>query len=462
VRRLTHRPHRPLTALVADSDVVRPTAVDTERLPVAPGPPPLRRRWPRRLGVVALVVVVALGVLVGPSLLHALTRPGSDGVPARLAEWGRDHGLGPMVTWLEARQYDLHQPPVGGVPPGGIPTAPGSEADRPGKRPAPPPLPPPDGLSALPGEGQWQTVVSTPRGAAVRVAAVRPDAQHTSFVTGVMWMDPGEVRAVLHPGTEDPGGRWTTPTSIDTAEQRTVVSAFSAGFRLQGDSHGGWYAEGRAARPLVPGAASLVIHRDGTVDVGAWGTSPTTGEVRMAPDVLSVRQNLVPLVDSGVVNPTCATGGTGEWGSTIGQAAYIHRSAFGVTSDGALVYVGGHAREPAAGRGGGARDGARHQPGLGLGRLFPPDGAPGTRRVPALPRRAGRREALPADLEPGLRLVRPTRGRHRCAAAVRAAEPESDGVMPPAQLVPSRGVGAQPVQRGRLVRTRLGVELGDR
>jgi len=343
VRRLTHRPHRPLTALVADSDVVRPTAVDTERLPVAPGPPPLRRRWPRRLGVVALVVVVALGVLVGPSLLHALTRPGSDGVPARLAEWGRDHGLGPMVTWLEARQYDLHQPPVGGVPPGGIPTAPGSEADRPGKRPAPPPLPPPDGLSALPGEGQWQTVVSTPRGAAVRVAAVRPDAQHTSFVTGVMWMDPGEVRAVLHPGTEDPGGRWTTPTSIDTAEQRTVVSAFSAGFRLQGDSHGGWYAEGRAARPLVPGAASLVIHRDGTVDVGAWGTSPTTGEVRMAPDVLSVRQNLVPLVDSGVVNPTCATGGTGEWGSTIGQAAYIHRSAFGVTADGALVYVGGPA-----------------------------------------------------------------------------------------------------------------------
>jgi hypothetical protein len=49
------------------------------------------------------------------------------------------------------------------------------------------------------------------------------------------------------------------------------------------------------------------------------------------------------LVDGGQVNPTCATGGTKEWGSTIGQAAYIHRSGFGVTAGGAEVYVGGPA-----------------------------------------------------------------------------------------------------------------------
>ena len=127
-------------------------------------------------------------------------------------------------------------------------------------------------------------MVSTPHGDAVRVAAVRPDAAHTSFVAGVMWMDPGLVRAVLHPGTEDPGvegtggegagGRRSTPPSIDPTEQRTAVAAFSAGFRLQGDSHGGWYSEGRTARPLVPGAASLVIRRDGSVDVGSWGAIP--------------------------------------------------------------------------------------------------------------------------------------------------------------------------------------------
>ena len=43
---------------------------------------------------------------------------------------------------------------------------------------------------------------------------------------------------------------------------------------------------------------------DSTADVGTWN-----GEVRMAPDVVSVRQNLLPLVDNGQVNPTCSTGG---------------------------------------------------------------------------------------------------------------------------------------------------------
>ena len=304
-----------------------------------------QRQIVRRIAAGVIAVVVVLAVVAAPSLIHALTRPGSDTVAARLAEWGRDHGLGPVVTWLETQQYQLQQPPTGGTPAGGIiPRAAGADpALRPGTRPVPAPLPPPDGLSALPGEGQWQTVVSTPAGDAVRVASVRPDAQHTAFVAGVLWTDPGLVRGVLHPGTEDPGGTWRTATSIDATEQRTVVSAFSAGFRLQGDSHGGWYTEGREARPLVPGAASLVIRTDGTVDVGAWGATPGTGEVRMGPDVASVRQNLVPLVDGGEVNPTCATGGTAQWGSTIGQAAYIHRSAFGVTANGAEVYVGGPA-----------------------------------------------------------------------------------------------------------------------
>ena len=55
----------------------------------------------------------------------------------------------------------------------------------------------------------------------------------------------------------------------------------------------------------------------------------------MSPQVVSVRQNLVPLVGDGRVNPDCATGGQREWGDTIGQAAYIDRSGFGVTADGA-------------------------------------------------------------------------------------------------------------------------------
>jgi len=117
-----------------------------------------------------------------------------------------------------------------------------------------------------------------------------------------------------------------------------VAVAFNGGFRLNDPSHNGYFSEGRTVTPLRDGAASLVLRTDGTADVGTWN-----GEVRMGPQVASVRQNLQMLVDGGQVNPTCATGGTKEWGSTIGQAAYIHRSGFGVTAGGAEVYVGGPA-----------------------------------------------------------------------------------------------------------------------
>ena len=45
----------------------------------------------------------------------------------------------------------------------------------------------------------------------------------------------------------------------------------------------------------------------------------------------------------GTVNPTCASGDKHEWGDTVGQAAYIDRSGFGVTADGHEIYVAGPA-----------------------------------------------------------------------------------------------------------------------
>jgi hypothetical protein len=313
-----------------------------------PGPPPKPtsrgRTIVRRVARTLLVAVLVFLVVVGWSIGTTLAAPGSDGVAARLAEWGRDHGLGPVVTWLERQQYEHNQPKIGGAPPGGIPTAGGAlaprkttHAARPGL-PAPPPIAPVAGGVALPGEGRWQTVVAVHGQPAVRVATLRPDAQHTSYLAGVMWIDPTFVRGQLQPGYHDPGGSWQAATSLTPAVRSSVVAAFNSGFRLNGDSHGGYYSEGRTAVPLVNGAASLVLRTDGTAVVGTWNH-----EVAMSSRVASVRQNLVMLVDHGVVNPTCQSGGQAEWGNTIGQAAYIDRSAFGVTADGAEVYVGGPA-----------------------------------------------------------------------------------------------------------------------
>ncbi|HEY3611290.1 MAG TPA: hypothetical protein VGL06_27610 [Pseudonocardiaceae bacterium] len=317
----------------------------TARLPMPVRIAPVRRHHPfarpvRRLFLLALAACLVIACV---SVVGYLTAPGTDPTAARVAEWARDHGMGDLVTYLEKQQYEQNQPKVGGAPVGGIPHPAGAVPTVPkpvGGLPAPAALPPLAGARALPGEGQWQTVVTTPQGQpAVRVASVRPDTTHTSYLAGVLWLDPTFVRGQLRPGTNDPGGTWQAATSLTAAEQQTVAAAFNAGFRLPRDaSHGGYYSEGRTAVPLQNGAASLVLHTNGTATVGSWN-----GEVSLTPDVASVRQNLAMLVDNGAVNPTCATGSQAQWGFTIGAAAYIDRSAFGVTATGAEVYVGGSA-----------------------------------------------------------------------------------------------------------------------
>ncbi|HZS21059.1 MAG TPA: hypothetical protein VFA63_08730, partial [Pseudonocardiaceae bacterium] len=254
--------------------------------------------------VVAALVVVSIGV--GAVVIDALDAPGSDGAAAKLAEWGRDHWLGGVVTWLEALRYEHDKPAVGGSPPGGIPVPAGTVPDPPGgPGTADPlvgfsvaPIAPLAGGTPLPGEGQWHTVVESAGHPAVEVASLRPDEQHTSFVAGVMRIDPRLVRGELHPGTRDPGGVWRAPPQLAGAELTSVAAVFNGGFRLNDPSHNGYFSEGRTVRPLVGGKASLVLYRDGHADVGAWDR-----EVRMTPDVASVRQNLLPLVDGGRVNP---------------------------------------------------------------------------------------------------------------------------------------------------------------
>jgi hypothetical protein len=317
-------------------------------------PPPAKRWWRRpTVRVVAAALALLVG-WVGLSLGRALTGPGNDSAAARTAEWARDHHLGFAVTGLEKLDYRLHKPKTGGTPPGGVPTAgavPAARTVSPAKavraRRSPPPIPhtraprPVRILAAgppLPNEGRWQQVVTVKGEPAVRVAYVRPDAEHTSYLTGVMWLDPRLLAGRFHPGFQDPGGTWPTPDSITPALRPRVAAAFNGGFRLNGASRGGVWLAGHTARPLRTGAASLVLYRDGTADVGAWGS-----QVSLTPRVAAVRQNLDMLVDGAEVNPRCSEGNGPTWGATLGNRAYVWRSGFGVTRDGALVYVAGNA-----------------------------------------------------------------------------------------------------------------------
>jgi Phosphodiester glycosidase len=149
-------------------------------------------------------------------------------------------------------------------------------------------------------------------------------------------MDPRLLRAQLYSGSEVPGGGpFPYSAPISTLASRTLDAAFNAGFKMQ-DANGGYYTDHRTVVPLRPGAASLVVYRDGSATIGAWGS-----EVAMSPEVASVRQNLDLIVNGGHAVPGLLANDNAQWGYTLGGAYAVWRSGIGVTRDGALVYVGG-------------------------------------------------------------------------------------------------------------------------
>jgi hypothetical protein len=221
-----------------------------------------------------------------------------------------------------------------------------------GHVPAGPALPAPAALTpfagSLAGDGVWRAAGRPVRGFRV-VYETRLMPPGGGQVAGIAWLDTRLLAARLYSGSISPGGgpyQFTAP--IQPAQAGSLVAAFNGGFKMK-DAHGGYYTEGRLIDRLRPGAASLVIYASGSVALGAWGL-----DVRMTPQVASVRQNLVPLVADS--RPTAAAAGNWHaWGSTCGAqscAASVPgierqwRSGLGITADGALVYVVGPALNP--------------------------------------------------------------------------------------------------------------------
>ncbi len=335
---------------------------------------------------IAIPVIVILIFFCGVawSILSVLIAPGTDSVPARLAEWGRDHYLSSVVTFAENIQYKLNPPKVGGTPSAEIlrsfatPSSANpskTETSTPSRTPTaiPTSIPTPANSTVAPtaspssssneliiaepsqveplgsiaplaspeiqGEGVFRTVLSLSNQPAVRIAFLRPDQEHTSYLSGVAVMTSSLLRFRLHPGFLEPGklSHYQTPNLILNTDLPNLVATFNSGFKLK-DSKGGYFSEGFTAKPMQNGSASFVIFDDGHVDIGSWGS-----EVRMTKDVSSVRQNLSLLVDNGEVASDLEKNILSKWGYTIKNDFFVWRSGVGIKADGNIVYVAGNA-----------------------------------------------------------------------------------------------------------------------
>ena len=315
---------------------------------------PRRRVLRRTLAVVLLMALVVLS-LMGLSLAQSLSSPSTDDTATRIAEWARDHGLGPLVTAAELAQATLHPAVEGGAPDPTLlaslssPASPAIAAAGGASTTVPASLTPssvdsipihapltPPALPAIPHEGRF--VSTNPGTNVVQYTYVRPDAVHTSYLATVMVID-HSARLVLHPGTQEPGGAhtWSVPSRITPREETGLLATFNGGFKLA-DAQGGYADHGTIAGHLVDGAASLVIGTDGHARIGTWGS-----DVSMTPDVAYVRQNLRPLISNGVVATDLNHKVQSSWGTTVGGGVAVWRSGLGQTANGDLVYVAGDA-----------------------------------------------------------------------------------------------------------------------
>jgi hypothetical protein len=283
-------------------------------------------------------VLLAFFCWLAFSISQALTAPGGGDFSSRMAEWARDHYLGPVVTFGEWLTYE--PPKVGGKPQFSLDEPQDKlrlEHER-GFTPfVPKRLDSPVGI-ALPGEGEWRLVESVHGDPAIFTTFLRVDAVHTSYVAGIASMDQRLVTFRLHPGAEDPGEDFGGVASWIRPDDRTgLLATFNGGFKLD-SAGGGFYLNGATRETLTPDAASVVYYRNGTITIGDWGR-----DVRMTDDVVGVRQNLRLIVDHGEVPATVEQDVETSWGATLGGAYDVWRSGVGVTSNGRVIFVYGPA-----------------------------------------------------------------------------------------------------------------------
>lgn len=307
-----------------------------------------QRRWSRLLAAAVIAALIPISWSVG----HALTMQGGGSVSERMAEWARDHYLGPVVTLGEWITYS--PPKVGGKPSFALtgPSAQAAKAGKPakhaksashGNQPAAVSFTPPASLRSyagrpLPGEGVWRVLGSVNGQPAIYGTYLRFSSVYTSYVAGITSMNQSLLRFELRPGTLDPGpGHWKAADYIPAGTRRGLMATFNSGFRIN-SSGGGFYLNGSTSGTLTPGVASMVYYRDGHMAIGVWDQT-----VRMTRQVVGVRQNLHPIVIGGHVPSSVDNNVETSWGATLGGGYYVWRSGIGVTADGRVIFVYGPA-----------------------------------------------------------------------------------------------------------------------
>jgi hypothetical protein len=313
----------------------------------------------RRIIVAVLGLVIALNVANFAVQTVIRSRTAHEDLGLAAADVGRDLGYGGLMALSENIYYGvLNKPTVGGTPTGGAvfgkvisssaPT-PVTISARPAIANNPawgaasgislPPAPVTSPVTVpLKNEGVWEPTKIVVNGqVAVRIARVRPDAIHTSFMDTLVWMDPKLLAFQEIPGTLEPAGNYPHGTGrVPLKLRKFYMLGINGGYKTV-NMHGGFIYKGSTVIPMRDHMATLITYPDGSVNVADWNVDAVKS------GYTSARQNLPMLVENGksrVISNTDPQWGSLSTGTSSG-ANYVWRSAIGVQADGSVIHLVG-------------------------------------------------------------------------------------------------------------------------
>lgn len=313
-----------------------------------------------RMARTMVAVVIAWNLI---SFVAYVGHDNGDTFSERVATWGRDHHFGSAIDFLEARMYstppsktpakqlELAAPASTAVPVTATSVSPAPSATSTTisaviaaaptspspSTPAPAPAAPgplaPLFSPALDGEGQWAPIAQASGHDTMWATSIRPLPSAGGVVASMVVIDQTSLRAGLFNGAEEPGGTWARGNRVPAVLQPALLAAMNGGFRFE-HIKGGYKTEGVTVKPLRDGDATLAVGTDGHVAIGQLGR-----DLFDDGSWISLRQNLVLIVDGGQSQVQHGIDQGVWWGADYGNKVYVPRSAVCELADGRLAYA---------------------------------------------------------------------------------------------------------------------------
>lgn len=224
----------------------------------------------------------------------------------------------------------------------------------------------------LQGEGEWQSQgmpVGPDGQPTIYKTSYRPSTQYANAIVHMLLFDMSRLTVNLYIGSTEPGGSVRTST-VPIEERPSLVAVTNALWKQKHSGEAGTIYRGQELKRLAPGMATLVVYKDGSVDILEWNEGIPSSIVQDAKQLrhLIVKDGKVvdsiikggrrsdPEIGLGYLLVEDESAGYQNWygygGYGYGSSPPQHtdgpdwfiatRSAFGIRPDGNLVFAVGH------------------------------------------------------------------------------------------------------------------------